>query len=103
MNQKLKGPNHNFRDSADVGDGGAGIGPVTYTPFPDPPVSSPGEILLFIKCVQTTILGIEREKAFKICRQTKKEAHKPGCRVSCCALVNLWSEREMLAKQMKGV
>ena len=31
-----------FRDSADVGDGGAGIGPVTYTPFPDPPVSSPG-------------------------------------------------------------
>ena len=33
-----------FRDSADVGDGGAGIGPVTYTPFPDPPVSSPGII-----------------------------------------------------------
>ena len=32
------------RDSADVGDGGAGIGPVTYpTPFPDPPVSSPGK------------------------------------------------------------
>ena len=49
-----------------MGDGGAGIGPVTYTPFPDPPVSSPGEILLFINCVQTTILGIEREKAFKI-------------------------------------
>ena len=31
------------RDSADVGDGWAGISPVTYpTPFPDPPVSSPG-------------------------------------------------------------
>ena len=46
LNKKTEGPKkHNFRDTADVGDGGAGIGPVTYTPFPDPPVSSPGEIL----------------------------------------------------------
>ena len=46
------------RDSADVGDGGAGIGPVTYpTPFPDPPVSSPGKEIKwmpFLKSSDTT-------------------------------------------------
>ena len=63
--RKLKGPNHNFRDSADVGDGGAGIGPVTYTPFPDPPVSSPGEILHKL-CADHYFGGIWRKHAFKI-------------------------------------
>ena len=75
MNQKLKGPNHNFRDSADVGDGGAGIGPVTYTPFPDPPVSSPGEILHKLGA-DHYFGGIWREHAWKIDKHKRKHTNQ---------------------------
>ena len=34
------------RDAEDMGDGAGLFGPVSQTPFPDPPVSSPGRLYM---------------------------------------------------------
>ena len=98
------------RDSADVGDGGAGIGPVTYpTPFPDPPVSSPGNQIPPISPNAHAIVICKNyliQLHYCDAREKNKKAYKPtempGFSVSCCATVGIWSEREMRDKQTKG-